>query len=97
MDKTARLQLIRNTVHRRPRLTDKGAEIIEEIRKDEPDLPGIDTAGVLPPDDIASAPSFEVEDESELDTETISPLMREAVHGSRERPLDAVEEVAISA
>lgn len=91
MDKTERLNLIRNAALRRPRLTGKGAEFLEELHKEEPDLPGVDVAGVLPPERIEREDTVTIEDESELNTETISPLMRLATTGHKERALDAVQ------
>lgn len=91
MDKTERLEYIRKLARGRPKLTAKAAEFLTALREEEPDTPVKDVAGALPPEEVEYKRRVENEDESELNTETISPLMREAVDGRRERSLDAVE------
>lgn len=81
MDKQTRLNMIREAVKRRPALTEQGAEFIEQAREEDPDLGGV-VVGVLPPEDVRQeSPPTNEDEENDLNTEEISPLMRAATEG----------------
>lgn len=76
-----RLNLIRERAKARLPLSEKAASILEELKAEDPDIGGQAPIGeILPPDDVTleNAPLV-TDDESEVNTKLISPLMREAV------------------
>lgn len=79
MDKTNRLQLLKARASIRLTLSEAAAETLESIKRDDPDLGGEDVGVIFEPDDVRKDDSARVEDESEVNTELISPLMRDAV------------------
>lgn len=79
MDKNNRLQLLRARANIRLPLSESAAETLESIKRDDPDLGGEDVGVIFEADDVRKDDSARVEDESEVNTELISPLMREAV------------------
>lgn len=81
MNKNERLEFLRTRAKARVPLSEKAASILEELKAEDSDLGGQAPAvDILPPDDVTkeNAP-LETDDESEVNTDLISPLMRKAV------------------
>ena len=76
----SRLQMIRNAAKGRPALSEKGSALLEELRKEDPDLGAGEVFGeVLAPENVKrEAPPRTDDEENEINTEEISPLMRAA-------------------
>lgn len=81
MQKNNRLQIIRDRAKVRLPLSEQGAATLEELRKEDPDLGGEAFGEILPPDNVKREKPPRTEDESEANTEEISPLMRAAMEG----------------
>lgn len=80
MTKTERLALIRERAKAGPRLSDAAASILESLKAEDEDLGGPATFGeTIAPDAIDVPAPVTVEDESEVETKIISPLMRNAL------------------
>ncbi len=77
MNKADRLNLIRQAAKRRPALTESTSALIEELRNEDPDLGGVAYGETLAADSVRVRTVEEVEDESEENTELVSPFMRE--------------------
>lgn len=80
MNKNERLEFLRTRAKARVPLSEKAASILEELKTEDADLGGQAPGEILPPDDVRqeNAP-LATDDESEVNTSLISPLMREAV------------------
>lgn len=93
MDSTNRIQYLKNRWKNRWKtplpLSTKAAEILEEIKAEDKDLGGEAFGEILQPDSVRIKEAFQTEDESEENTQEISPYMRrmeqEAAHAERMR------------
>ncbi len=78
MNKSQRLEYMRSRLASRIPLSERAAEVMEELQAEDSDL-GVATFGeCLAPDDVRKENGpLETEDESEYNTRLISPSMRE--------------------
>lgn len=79
MTKDERLNHLRARAKARPALSENAAATLEQLRKDDPDLGGETFGEVLPPEKIKRDRPPRTEDESELNTEVVSPAMLAAM------------------
>jgi hypothetical protein len=77
MNKESRLALIRSAFKRKPALTEQASAIIEELQKEDADLGGVASYGECLAADNVKVSRIESDDESEANTEIVSPFMRE--------------------
>jgi len=78
MNKADRLNLIRSAFKRKPALTEQASAIIEELQKEDADLGGVASYGeCLAADNVKVSRVESDDDESEANTEIVSPFMRE--------------------
>ncbi len=94
MNLNSRLQLIRQRASHNLPLSDAAALLLDTLRKEDSDLGGVAPCGeILAPDSVRVDVAEEPEDENLLDTQLISPLMRQAFGGRLEH--DDVPAVAL--
>lgn len=76
MDKTSRLNLIRQRAAARPALSTEAADVLDTLRASDPDLGAKDAWGLLPAESVERVSVIETDDENEADLQALSPNMR---------------------